>query len=74
MMLINMTDNPHSHAPRGVGNWGHMPPSHFIMQISIVSVLVIGYSQMCYLNCLRASKVCRLCNEAAGRERQPLAL
>ena len=73
-MLINMTDNPHSNVPRGVGNGGHMPPSHSISQLSIVSVLVIGYSQMGYLNCLRASKVCRLCNEASGRERKPLAL
>ena len=27
-------------------NGGHMPPSYFIMQLSIVSVLVIGNSQM----------------------------
>ena len=73
-MLINMTDNPHSNASRGVGNGGHMPLSHFILQLSIVSVLVIGYSQMCYLNCLRASKVCRFCNEASVTKRKPLAL
>ena len=35
-----------SNAPRGMGKGGICPPSHFMMQLSIVIILVIGNSQM----------------------------
>ena len=56
-------------------NGGHMAPFPFHnATFHVVGVLVIGNSQMQYLNCLMVSKVCSYCNEASGRESKPMAL